>query len=112
MYYCLVIDPLVDSEPIDRIRREHDPTARFFGQNWINHPDHRAVGDTALDAIFPLARDRFNFPEHEREGLVPHAVLDIFMTATNEPNEWVDISETLEIKLAALREHRSQISDF
>lgn len=89
----------------------HDPTARFFGHNWINHPDHRAVGDAALDAIFPLARDRLSFPEHEREGLTPHTVLDIFLTSTNEPNEWVDITETLELKIAALREHRSQISD-
>jgi LmbE family N-acetylglucosaminyl deacetylase len=89
----------------------HDPTVRFIGSTYINHPDHRAVGDTALDAVFPLARDRFNFPEHEREGLSPHKVLDVFLTPTNEPNEWVDISETLELKIAALREHRSQIGD-
>ena len=89
----------------------HDPTARFFGDIWINHPDHRAVGDTALDAIFPLARNRLCFPEHEREGLAPHNVLTIFLTGSNEPNEWVDISETLDLKIAALWEHRSQIDD-
>lgn len=89
----------------------HDPTTRFFGNTWINHPDHRAVGDTALDAIFPLARDRLNYPEHEREGLAPHRVLNIFLTSTSEPNEWVDVSETLELKIAALREHCSQIGD-
>jgi LmbE family N-acetylglucosaminyl deacetylase len=89
----------------------HDPTTRFFGHAWINHPDHRAVGDAALDAIFPLARDRLSFPEHEREGLAPHKVLNIFLTSTNEPNEWVDVTATLELKIAALREHRSQISD-
>ena len=89
----------------------HDPTARIFNNNWINHPDHRAVGDAALDAVFPLARDRLSFPEHEREGLAPHKVLDIFLTATNEPNEWVDVSETLELKIAALWAHRSQIGD-
>ena len=89
----------------------HDPTARFIGHTWINHPDHRAVGDTALDAIFPLARDRLNFPEHEREGLAPHKVLNVFLTPTNEPNEWVDISETLDLKIAALWKHHSQIGD-
>ena len=89
----------------------HDPTARFIGHGYINHPDHRAVGDTALDAIFPLARDRFNFPEHEREGLSSHTVFNVLLRPTNEPNEWVDISETIELKIAALREHRSQISD-
>jgi len=89
----------------------HDPTARFFGDYWINHPDHRAVGDAALDAVFPLARDRLNFPEHTREGLDPHKVLDVLLTPTNEPNRWVDISETLDLKIAALWEHRSQIGD-
>jgi LmbE family N-acetylglucosaminyl deacetylase len=89
----------------------HDPTARFIGHTWINHPDHRAVGDTALDAVFPLARDRLNFPEHEHEGLAPHKVLNVFLTPTNEPNEWVDISETLDLKIAALWEHHSQIGD-
>jgi LmbE family N-acetylglucosaminyl deacetylase len=89
----------------------HDPTTRFVGDRYINHPDHRAVGDTALDAIFPLARDRFNFPEHEREGLLPHAVTHVLVRPTNEPNEWVDITDTMELKIAALREHRSQIGN-
>jgi LmbE family N-acetylglucosaminyl deacetylase len=89
----------------------HDPTTRFFGDNWINHPDHRAVGDTALDAVFPLARDRLCFPEHEREGLAPHAVLDVFLIGASEPNAWVDISETVDLKIAALHQHRSQIGD-
>jgi LmbE family N-acetylglucosaminyl deacetylase len=89
----------------------HDPTARFIGQERINHPDHIAVGDTALDAVFPLARDRFNFPAHEREGLAPHKVLHVFMMMTNQPNEWVDIDATLEAKIVALGEHRSQVGD-
>jgi LmbE family N-acetylglucosaminyl deacetylase len=89
----------------------HDPTARFIGHDWINHPDHRAVGDTALDAIFPLARDRFHFPELMHEGLAPHNVLNIFLISTNEHNEWVDIGETLELKIVALQKHRSQIGD-
>jgi LmbE family N-acetylglucosaminyl deacetylase len=89
----------------------HDPTTRFIGDRYINHPDHRAVGDTALDAVFPLARDRFNFPEQEREGLAPHAVSDVLVRPTNEPNEWMDITETIELKIAALSEHRSQIGD-
>jgi LmbE family N-acetylglucosaminyl deacetylase len=89
----------------------HDPTARFISNRYINHPDHRAVGDTALDAIFPLARDRLNFPEHECEGLVSHAVMNVLMRPTTEPNLWMDISETLELKIDALRQHRSQIGD-
>jgi LmbE family N-acetylglucosaminyl deacetylase len=89
----------------------HDPTARIFDNSWLNHPDHRAVGDTTLDAIYPLARDRLNFPELEQEGLTPHKVLEILLFSTNEPNLWVDISETIDLKIAALQEHHSQIGD-
>ena len=89
----------------------HDPTARIINNARINHPDHREVGDAALDAVFPLARDRLNFPEHEAEGLEPHKVLDIFLTGTNEPNLTVDITSTIDLKIAALCEHRSQIGD-
>ena len=86
-----------------------DPTARFFGSGRINHPDHIAVGHTTLAAVFPLARDRLNFPEHEREGLRPHRVLDVFLVGSNEPNFAVDITDTIERKIEALACHRSQI---
>lgn len=89
----------------------HDPTARIINDSRINHPDHRAVGDAALDAVFPLARDRLNFPEHEAEGLQPYNVLDIFLTGTNEPNLTVDVTHTIDLKIAALCEHKSQIGD-
>lgn len=89
----------------------HDPTARIINNAYLNHPDHRAVGDAVLDAVFPLARDRLNFPEHEQEGLQPHKVLEVFLLFTNEPNYWVDISESTDLKIAALQAHRSQIGD-
>ncbi|NJN44826.1 MAG: PIG-L family deacetylase [Anaerolineae bacterium] len=89
----------------------HDPTARIINNQRINHPDHRAVGDAVLDAVYPLARDRLNFPEHEAEGLEPHKVLDMFLTGTNEPNLTVDITSTLDKKIAALLEHKSQIGE-
>lgn len=88
----------------------HDPTTRFT-EDRINHPDHRAVGDTALDAVFPLARDRLNYLDHEHEGLAPHKVLDIWLTGAREPNHVVDITATFDQKIAALREHRSQIAN-
>jgi LmbE family N-acetylglucosaminyl deacetylase len=89
----------------------HDPTTRFWRGTRINHPDHRAVGDTALDAVFPLARDRLNFLAHEEEGLEPYKVLDILLTGTNEPNFAVDISEVFDLKIRAICEHVSQIRD-
>jgi LmbE family N-acetylglucosaminyl deacetylase len=90
----------------------HDPTARIINDVRLNHPDHRATGDAALDAVFPLARDRLNFPEHEAEGLEPYKVLDIFLTGSNENNLTVDITDTIELKLESLRKHQTQISDF
>jgi LmbE family N-acetylglucosaminyl deacetylase len=89
----------------------HDPTARIIGENWINHPDHLAVGDTALNAIFPLARDRLNFPEHEGEGLSPHKVMHVLLTPTSKPTFWMDISATIDRKIEALKKHVSQIGE-
>ena len=88
----------------------HDPTSRIIGNRYPNHRDHRTVGDTALDAVFPLARDRLNFPEHESEGLEPHKTMDVFLIFTEQPNYWVDISLTVEKKIQALQAHESQIS--
>ncbi|MEN8242551.1 MAG: PIG-L deacetylase family protein [Chloroflexota bacterium] len=89
----------------------HDPTSRIVGGRYLNHRDHRVVGDTTLDAIFPLARDRLNFPEHEAEGLAPHKVLDVFLIFSDQPNYWVDISTTVEQKIKALQAHKSQVGD-
>lgn len=89
----------------------HDPTSRFFENRFLNHPDHRAVGDTLLDVVYPIARDRLNYPEHEEEGLQPHKVLDVFLTGSNHPNMWVDIGETMDLKIQALRQHKSQFDD-
>ena len=89
----------------------HDPATRTIANVAINHPDHRAVGDTVLDAIYPIARDRLNYPEHEKEGLAPHKVLDVFLAGSEKPTLWVDISATIDTKVAALREHKSQFED-
>lgn len=86
-----------------------DPTNRFFGDNYINHPDHRASGDAALDAIFPSARDRLTFPELLADGLEPHKVREVWMGGAHEANTWVDIGETLDVKKKALLAHPSQL---
>jgi LmbE family N-acetylglucosaminyl deacetylase len=89
----------------------HDPTARLIGDTRINHPDHLAVGDTALNAVFPLARDRLSFPELLEEGLEPHKVMTVYLGMTDQPNFIADISATFEIKISALKEHKTQIGD-
>jgi LmbE family N-acetylglucosaminyl deacetylase len=87
-----------------------DPTVRYYGDSYLNHPDHRAAGDAALDAVSPSANTRYIFPELLAEGLEPHEVRDIYLRGAPEPNAWVDIGDTIELKIAALKKHESQVS--
>ena len=86
-----------------------DPTMRFFGAVYMNHPDHRAAADAALDAVFPSAETRLIFPELLDEGLEPHKVRSVFLHGAEKPDTFIDISEFLGVKLAALKEHRTQM---
>jgi LmbE family N-acetylglucosaminyl deacetylase len=90
----------------------HDPTVLFVNNEWVNHPDHRAVGTVVVDAVFPTARDPLNFPEHLAAGLEPWKVAELFLWSTNEANQLVDIGATLERKIEALAHHVSQFRDF
>ena len=89
-----------------------DPTMRYAG-SYVNHPDHRAAGDAALDAVFPSARDFHVYPDLIEEGLMPHKTLEVYMGAfgNDSANVWVDISDTVDTKVAALMEHKSQVGD-
>ena len=86
-----------------------DPTRLFSGGRYVNHPDHRAVGQAALDAISPTAAMPLSFAELRGEGLKSHRVRQILVTSTSNPDTWVDIAETLDLKLDALRQHASQL---
>jgi LmbE family N-acetylglucosaminyl deacetylase len=106
-----------DLARVIRARRPHtvvtfDPTTRFIMDNYPNHPDHRATGDATVDAVFPAARDRLTFPELLGEGLDPHKVKELWLGASTSPNHWVDIAPVLGQKISALRQHRSQLSQF
>jgi LmbE family N-acetylglucosaminyl deacetylase len=86
-----------------------DPTVRFYGSTYLNHPDHRAAASAALDAVFPSAETRLIFPELLSEGLEPHKVRWVFIHGAEQPDTFIDIAETLPAKLAALKEHRTQM---
>jgi LmbE family N-acetylglucosaminyl deacetylase len=90
----------------------HDPTVLFVNNEWVNHPDHRAVGQSTVDAVFPTARDPLNFPEHLASGLEAWKVAELYLWSTNEANQVVDIGDTLERKVAALGHHASQFRAF
>ncbi|MCL6431342.1 MAG: PIG-L family deacetylase [Anaerolineae bacterium] len=88
-----------------------DPTTRFARGIYPNHADHRVVGDVTLDALFPAAGTRLYYPEHLAEGLAPHQVSEAYLAVTNEPDFWVDTTDLIDLKIAALACHASQIGD-
>jgi LmbE family N-acetylglucosaminyl deacetylase len=83
-----------------------DPYRRYL---W--HRDHRITGRVTLDAIFPYARDHLAYPDLLDEDLQPHKVREILLWATEDPNYRSDITDTFELKLAALRCHHSQVGN-
>ena len=89
-----------------------DPTVRFYGQRYMNHPDHRVAADVALDAVFPSAETRLIFPELLDEGLEPHHVKTVFIHGSERPDTFIDISDVLDVKLAALKAHKTQMGEW
>ncbi len=75
------------------------------------HPDHLAAGEAALAAIYPAAQNPWDFPDLLAEGLAPHVVPEVFIVGAPVVNYAVDISETIDLKIEALRAHRSQLAD-
>jgi LmbE family N-acetylglucosaminyl deacetylase len=86
-----------------------DPTQRWWGNRYINHPDHRAAGDACLDAVYPSARDPLVFTELLIENLLPHKVREVFMVSATNADVWIDITDCMDRKLEALRQHHSQV---
>src|SRR6187549_88679 len=87
-----------------------DPTVVIHERGFIQHTDHREAGLAAVDAVYPAARNAMAFPHLVlHEGLEPHTVQRLYLFWTERANAWVDVSDTLEVKLAALREHASQL---
>jgi LmbE family N-acetylglucosaminyl deacetylase len=84
-------------------------------RNWerigASHPDHLAVGEATIRAVYPAARNPFAYPNLlADEGLEPWAVPEVWFLADAAPNQFVDITDTFDAKLAALREHVSQVA--
>jgi LmbE family N-acetylglucosaminyl deacetylase len=84
----------------------HDPVHPY--PPYTAHRDHRVAGRSALDAVYPMARDRLYFPEHEAQGLRPHKVREVWLYCSSEPDTWVSIDATFERKVAARLAHSSQ----
>jgi LmbE family N-acetylglucosaminyl deacetylase len=84
-----------------------DPTAVFFGEDYINHRDHRVTGFAVLDALSPAAAIPHYFPS----AGPPHRTEVAYLSGTLEPTVWVDVTTSIDRKVAAVACHRSQVPD-
>lgn len=89
-----------------------DPRSVFPSDDYINHPDHRAAAIAAVEAVFPACEMRLLYPEFEAEGITPHKVNHVYISYAPDANVYVDISETMPLKIEALRQHSSQFGDW
>ena len=102
---------------LTRLIRQHkpdtvlsgNPEAWFYGNDYVNHPDHRAAAQAACTAVFPSAGSRLMFTDLLAAGYEPHDVSRLYIHGSEKSDTWIDISETLEVKIKALQQHVSQI---
>ncbi len=89
----------------------HDPEAVIVRDSFINHADHRTTGLVAVDAVYPAARDRLNFPEQIAAGLSTHKVREIYIWGSEKANFQVDITDVVDVKIRALLAHKTQFEE-
>lgn len=92
--------------------RKHRPDVVLAPDPWRRtayfHRDHRIAGQVALDAVYPYARDHLHYQEHMAQGLKPHKVAYIYLWGSEEPDTFIDITQTIDKKLQSLGCHKSQ----
>jgi LmbE family N-acetylglucosaminyl deacetylase len=99
-------------EQISRQIRIHMPhTVLTIDPNrpYIRHEDHYVCGRVTLNCVFPYSRDRLAFREHIAEGLEPHKTREVYMWGSQDPDTYLDVTDTFDTKLDALSRHRSQV---
>jgi LmbE family N-acetylglucosaminyl deacetylase len=114
-----VVSDLALAEQISRSIRQHTPDLvltfspeRNYERVGVSHPDHRAVGDATLDAVYPFARNPFAFPHLlDDEGLDAHIVTDMWLMGHPSTDTYVDVTEVFDRKVAAIACHQSQLTD-
>lgn len=105
---------------LTRLIRQHkpdvvvigDPQGVFYGNEYINHPDHRAAAQASLYAVFPSSETRLIFTDLLATGYEPHKVKRVYVHGTDKPDTWVNISKTIDVKIEALKKHASQLGDW
>jgi len=89
-----------------------DPTVVWASDQYINHPDHRAAATAALDATFPAAGQPNLFEDLREEGLTAHKPRKVYVTGWNQTSTYVNIEDSIDIKIKALKSHASQMRDW
>lgn len=87
-----------------------DPGAWAFDNFYLYHPDHRATALAVYDALYPAAGNPCYVPQPD-EGLPAHKVREVYLSGTSRPNVYIDITDTIELKVQALLSHRSQLTE-
>ncbi len=88
-----------------------NPDLYFSGDSYINHPDHRNAGQAVIEAVFPAAGNPMFFPDLLAEGYEPHSIRELWICMVPEPEHKIDITDLLDLKIQALRQHVSQFDD-
>ena len=88
-----------------------DPTLLYTPRGGLNHPDHRAVAWAAVDAVFPAAGQPNLFEELADEGLSAHKVRKVFISTWAEGSTYINITDTIDLKIEALKQHVSQVGE-
>jgi LmbE family N-acetylglucosaminyl deacetylase len=100
-----------------RVVFTHDPSEHILAPDpyekpdetgHLNHPDHRATGNIALDAIYPYVGNPRSYRELLAEGLLPYRVHELYLFFTDQRNTYVDVTETIDLKAKGLQCHISQ----
>lgn len=84
----------------------------FYGNEYINHPDHRAAAQAATYAVFPSAGTRLIFTDLLEAGYEPHNVKRLYVHGSEKSDTWIDISADIQTKIDALRKHASQLGEW
>ncbi len=109
-----VVPDLSLREKITRMIRTHRPDVIVTHdpfRPYALHPDHRAVGMGAHDSVYPTARDHLYYPEHLASGLEPHKTAEIWYFGSDSPDVHIDITDTFDDKIDALRAHKTQVGE-
>jgi LmbE family N-acetylglucosaminyl deacetylase len=89
-----------------------DPSVLWINDSMVNHPDHRAAAQATVDAVFPSAGLIYLHEDFTREGLKPWKPDRLFIVNFDGGDTFMDIEETMDLKIAALKKHKSQIKEW